>query len=119
MVTHRSILPIDDKNTGDYGRPFGTYALIVKAKAREILIERGWTNPPERMLERMYEDHMSALPTYKEISERISRRAQARNWAHFTKEELELIEFRFQMANDPVGLDIAKKAHSQLKELGS
>lgn len=109
-------LDIADKNTGDYGRPFGTYAEIVKEAARAKLREMGWDKPPEGMVTRLYEEHMQGLPTYKEISARIWKAAQERAHPDFTYEELDLIRLRFEMANDEVGKIIAQKAHRMMQK---
>lgn len=113
-------LEIEDTNTGDYGRPFGTYALIVKAAARKAFFEQNGVEPTTWELDRAYMTHMQTLPTYAEISKKI-RMAEATPGAaevDFTEVELRTIFERFAMANDPDSQRIAMKVRVLLGMLG-
>lgn len=107
---------IDDPNTGDYGRPFGTYKLKIEEAARKILTERG-VKPGrafDQQVEFMYQQHMQALPSYREISARFAAKATTVADTRFTEDELRHIYAHFSMANDNLGYDIAKKAQKLL-----
>lgn len=111
-------LLIDDPNVGDYGRPFGTYAEKVKAKAREILIAEGKLTVDSGAFRQqvtfMYERHMQALPSYREVSARFAAKATVVSDTRFTEDELRHIYAHFSMANDSLGYEIAKKAQKLL-----
>lgn len=116
-----SVLKITDTNTGDYGRPFGTYAEIVKRSAQNHLESRG-LQPSPWLIDALYMQHMQSLPTYREISKRRARLSEEKPGApavDFTEPELRAIAERFAMANDPDSQRICQKIATLLQALGA
>lgn len=115
-----SPLDIDDKNVGDYGRPFGTYAVLVKSAAKRKLEFEG-KKPTLWDIDALYMAHMQSLPSYRTISQRkvvIEDSLNPGNRTLFSEPELRAIFERFAMANDPDSQAICEKIRGLLEAIG-